>query len=135
MAFLVFYVQPPQDGLYSKFTSIYTERRLVFSVWKNFIGYRNALSVVHKMIFHFLLQHLKYWIPFCNSLVIYGTETFLLQYISGWQWFAPSPNNKEDGRFEPVDRPLPFCFVFFSHLLSWFYTGAPAPTEQKPVAR
>lgn len=87
------------------------------------------------MIFHFLLQHLKYWIPFCNSLVIYGTETFLLQYISGWQWFAPSPNNKEDGRFEPVDRPLPFCFVFFFHLLSWFYTGAPTPTEQKPVAR
>lgn len=23
----------------------------------------------------------------------------------------------------------------FFHLLSWFYTGAPAPTEQKPVAR
>lgn len=37
----------------------------------------------------------------------------LVHYISGWQWFAPSPNNKEEGRFEPVDRPLPFCFVCF----------------------
>lgn len=63
----------------------------------------------------------------------------LVHYISGWQWFAPSPNNKEEGRFEPVDRPLPFCFVWFFFVcffsLSWFYTGAPAPTEQKPVAR